>query len=202
MLPFIEKIKESKPVEKIKDLAKKKDVSALVPCEPSLVYEILVDYDNYFEWLPFLSQSKLLAKEGDLAISEFEVMSPKPVKCALECIHTKNKAVLARKISGEVSLQQIEWKLTAAANNQTYVSVKVDREPTWKKPWKRHRKIFSPEAYLEALSSRISIYSPDFAISDKTGRKIVELSATDDGLTLWVMGKKYQLKPSGEDNHG
>ena len=59
--------------------------------EPQLVYEILIDYDNYAEWAPQVVKSKLLAKEGELAIAEFELVRKKAGKVTVEAIHGKNR---------------------------------------------------------------------------------------------------------------
>ena len=47
-----------------------------VPCDAGLIYDVLTDYESYAEWLPMVVASKTLAREGDLAIAEFELEPP------------------------------------------------------------------------------------------------------------------------------
>ncbi len=178
-------------------LARRKS-STILPCDPSLVYEILTDYDNYFEWLPFVIHSKLLAREGDLAIAEFELLSHRHAKVAVECIHTRNKAVLMRKISGDVPLHEWHWSITPSTDGKTEVLLNITRERNWKELF---RKTAPVEKYLEPLKSRVAMFSSDFRTGEKSGQKVLEVFETDEGLDLWVLGKKYVLRPAPEEHH-
>lgn len=174
--------------------------SAVLPCEPTLAYEILVDYDNYIEWLPFVAHSKLLAREGDLALAEFKVISP-PADITVECVHTKNRSVLSRKISGNIPFQQMVWTLTPKGGAETEVCIEITRETNWKHflPW--GSRFPSGGAYLQALRSRVAVFSGDFRLEDEAGRKILEIFETDEGLDVWIMGKKYLLKAEEKESN-
>ncbi|HEV8132010.1 MAG TPA: SRPBCC family protein [Acidobacteriota bacterium] len=170
-----------------------KSASAVLKCDAGLIYETLIDYDNYFEWLPFVSHSKLLAKEGDLAIAEFELLSQRHTKFAVECIHTKNKSVMIRKIAGDVPLHEVVWSLTPSGES-TEVSLKMTRERTWKEFIPGFPRLATGDKYLAALKSRAAMFSSDFVLDGEVGEKIMEVFETDDGLDLWILGKKYALK--------
>lgn len=174
--------------------------SAKLKCDAGLVYDVLTDYDSYFEWLPFIGYSKLLAKEGDLAIAEFEVISPRHAKIAFEWIHTRNKSVLGRRISGEVQLHQILWELKRAGEGETEVTVRIDRAREFKELFAGSKKYPDADKYLSALQSRVAAFTSDFALEDESGRKLIEIFETDDGLDLWIFGKKYLLKPVPDEN--
>lgn len=176
-------------------LTSTKTASGSIAADPALVYEILTDYDAYSEWIPAMSYSKLLAREGDLAIAEFQLTRPHRAKFAVECIHTKNKEVLTRTISGEVPLAQVHWTLQPAEPGHTQVQLKVDAKRSWKRLLPGYWKFINLPACLKALQSQTSAYSADFAVADPGGEKILEIAETPEGLVCWYRGKKYTLKP-------
>ena len=45
---------------KLKKFAPRAPASVVVKAEPSAVYDILTDYDNYLDWFPVTNHSKLL----------------------------------------------------------------------------------------------------------------------------------------------
>ena len=169
--------------------------SSPVSVDPALAYKILTDYDGYSEWLTGVSASKLLAKEGDLAIADLQ-MGDSDHDLAVECIHTLNQSVLIRKISGEVPVRQIVWSLQAGGEGQATVSVRVDGEPGWKnrllglpRPWRGR-------TLLRALESRAKVVADDPLAG--SGQKILEIAEGAQGLELKVMGKRYRLEPLPE----
>ncbi len=172
--------------------------SVVLSCDPSMPFEILTDYDTYCEWMPFVIKSKLLAKEGDLAIAEFEVSHPNKDKFALECIHTKNKMVLTRRISGKMPVSQFEWIIKASGERQCEVTLTLQAEANWHRLIPAYRIFMNASKCLGALQSQISCFCPDIAVPDGEGEKIIELSETEQGLVCWIRGKKYILTPAPE----
>jgi ribosome-associated toxin RatA of RatAB toxin-antitoxin module len=175
-----------------------KKASISLPCEASLPYEILTDYDTYNEWMPHVTQSKLLAKEGDLAIAEFEVIRPRSGKYALECIHTRNKMVLTRTISGKIPVSQFEWIIQADAEKKCRVTLTIQGKANWHRLVPAYRSFMDASKCLDALRSQVSALSPDLAIPDQGGEKIIELIESEQGLVCWIRGKKYLLTPAPE----
>ena len=166
--------------------------------EPQLVYEILIDYDSYAEWAPLVAKSKLLAKEGELAIAEFELVRQKAGKVTVEAIHGKNRLVLTRVISGKVPVFQWEWKIAAADKNECEVTLSIEGSRNWNWVAGGYREFVSAKVALDRLEAEISIFQPEVAIANAQGEKILELSETDEGLVCWLRGKKYILNPAGE----
>jgi ribosome-associated toxin RatA of RatAB toxin-antitoxin module len=166
--------------------------------EPQLVYEILIDYDSYAEWAPLIAKSKLLAKEGELAIAEFELVHKKAGKVTVEAIHGKNRLVLTRVISGKVPVFQWEWTIAAADKNECDVTLSIEGNRNWNWLAGGYRDLMSPKASLDRLQSELAVFQPELAISDAQGEKILELSETDEGLVCWLRGKKYILNPATE----
>ncbi len=169
--------------------------SIALPCDSSLPYEILIDYDSYAEWLPSISRSKLLAKEGDLAIAEFEVADSGKSKYALECIHTRNKMVLTRTISGPMPVAQYEWKIEPEGEG-CKVTLVLEGKAHWRLWRSVYRRLSNPAKCLDALKSQVSAFSPDIAIRDEKGERILELVETEQGLVCWLRGKKYTMTPA------
>lgn len=174
--------------------------SVVLPCEPSLPYEVLIDYNNYAEWLPSLSQSKLLAKEGDLAIAQFELAGSRKDKYAVECVHTRNKMVLTRTISGAIPAAQYEWKIDAEGEG-CKVTLAIEGKANLRLFLPVYRRLTSPARCLEALKSQLSAFSTDIALQDEKGEKILELMETEEGMVCWLRGKKYTMKPVPEGSN-
>jgi ribosome-associated toxin RatA of RatAB toxin-antitoxin module len=174
--------------------------SVVLPCEPNLPYEILIDYDSYAEWLPSLSQSKLLAKEGDLAIAQFELAGSGKDKYAVECIHTRNKMVLTRTISGVMPASQYEWKIDIEGKG-CKVTLAIQGKANLRLLLPVYRRLTNPERCLEALKSQLSAFSADIAVRDEKGEKILELMETEEGMVCWLRGKKYTMKLVSEGSN-
>jgi hypothetical protein len=168
-----------------------------MPGDPGLVYEILTDYDSYCEWMPLIAESRLLAKEGDLALAEFELAKPRKGKFVIESIHTKNAMVLIRTISGKVPIDQMEWTI-APSDRGASVSVIVQSRANWGRFVPAYRRLIDPGACMAGLRSQLAAFSPDLGLTSEEGEKIFELSETEQGLVCWLRGKKYILTPAPE----
>lgn len=168
--------------------------SLALGCEAGLLYDILVDYDNYAEWLPGLARSKSLATEGDLAIAEFHLANSSKDRFVVECIHTRNKMVLWRTIEGKVPLTQVEWTIAAAGDSQSRVHLAAERRFAWADLFSGSGRFFRPPQVLMGLQGQVSTYLPEIALADEEGEKILELTETEEGVVCWIRGKKYILK--------
>jgi ribosome-associated toxin RatA of RatAB toxin-antitoxin module len=175
-----------------------KRASGTLPCEASLLYDVLTDYDAYSEWLPFITQSKLLAREGDLAIAEFELANPKGEKFAIECIHTRNKMVLTRRISGAVPISQVEWTLEAASTGSTQVTVELQGSGLWKRLLRGYGGLTDGNNWLRSLQRQAATFTGGMAIEGEGGEKIIEILEGEEGLVCWIRDKKYILQPAPE----
>ncbi|MGI8785769.1 MAG: type II toxin-antitoxin system RatA family toxin [Acidobacteriota bacterium] len=174
-----------------------KTATAEIPGDPGLVYDILTDYDTYSDWMPHISRSKLLAREGDLAIAEFEVDAPKKGQFAVECIHTRNRQVMTRTISGDVPLTEVAWDLTPGSPGTTSVKITM-RAAGWKTLLPAYRKYSDATKCLKALHKQAATFGDSLAVEDSSGEKVFELAETEQGLVCWHRGKKYTLTPAAE----
>jgi ribosome-associated toxin RatA of RatAB toxin-antitoxin module len=179
---------------KLKKFAPGAPANLIVKAEPSAVYDILTDYDNYLDWFPVTNHSKLMVKEGDdLAIAEFEFDKPTGAKMTMECIHTKNEMVLNRRISGNMPLLRLQWNLTPQAGG-TSVTLRTEMDFTnWRLFIPGTAKSFEHQTLLTALEGRVNSYASE--MQNEGGRKFLEIIQTNDYLEIWFMGKKYKLTP-------
>lgn len=167
-------------------------------CGADLLYDVLTDYDGYAEWLPQVTRSKLLARERDLALAEFEVNLPPKKRFVIECVHTRNKMVLWRSIGEEIPVWQVEWTIGAAGDNKAEVTLVVSSKCQRNSFLPKYRRFLEPKKCMTALQSQLSTFLPELAVADEGGEKIFELIETGDGVVCWIRGKKYVLKPEGE----
>jgi ribosome-associated toxin RatA of RatAB toxin-antitoxin module len=175
--------------------------SVQLPCEPGLPYEILTDYDAYSEWFPLVASSKLLAKEGDLAIAELEIKPPGKNKFVMECIHDKNRLVLTRVISGWHPVSQFEWRLEKTDANNCLITLAIEGERSWRRLARTYKQLMKPESCLAALQTQISAFAPEISSTTESEEKIFEIFDTGQGLFCWIQGKKYALTPVPENKH-
>jgi ribosome-associated toxin RatA of RatAB toxin-antitoxin module len=161
--------------------------------EPELVYDILTEYDTYSEWMPLLSTSRLLAREGNLAIAEFELRNPTQETVQVECIHSKNRAVIVRLLGGRVPLNKVEWTI-APAGAGCHVRVAEEFRLGWKWILPRYYRALRVPRLFRALQDRLSAFAPGLAVGE--GEKVLDLIETAEGMVLWLRGKKYIVKPS------
>jgi len=175
-----------------------KKASVVLPCDPGLVYEILTDYDSYVEWMPLVAHSKLLAREGDLAIAEFILMRPRQDRFVVECIHTRLQMVLTRIISGKLPVTQFEWVIAPAEEGRCEVTLTIERKTNWRWFVPAYRVFMNAAKCLHALQARISAFLPELVLAEDDGEKILELFETEEGMVCWIRGKKYALKPTAE----
>ena len=182
---------------KLKKFTPLAPASLTVDAEPATVYDILTDYDNYLDWYPHATHSKLLVKEGDdLAIAEFEFDKPRDTKLTMECIHTRNEMVLHRRISGNMPLLRVQWNIAAQGAGST-VTLRTEMDfRNWRMLTPGMAQTFIHKALMSALAGRISAYSSEMA--SEGGRKFLEVIQTNDYLEIWFMGKKYKLTPMDE----
>ncbi len=173
---------------------------SVIPCAPELVYKELTGYDTWQEWLPSIVSSRLLTREGTLAIVEVGLATAGSETVLIECIETPCKTVLARVIEGQAPVVEIDWSFEADTSGFTRVSVKVKRRLGVPLLRPASWLVLSPARCLAALGSRVAASDPGpEVITD--GENLFELWETETGLVCWIKGRKYKLTPA-EDSRG
>jgi ribosome-associated toxin RatA of RatAB toxin-antitoxin module len=166
----------------------------VLPWSPVDVYQSLIDYDSWLEWLPSITSSRLLTKEDTLAIVQLGFSVRAEEDLILECIQTTNSTVLTRVIEGRVPLQQIQWEIQPAESGASRVTLSVERRIPRHLSGFAYWRVLNPAACLEALRSWMAAVQPGPEISPGS-ENLFELWETDTGLVCWIRGKKYSLTP-------
>lgn len=181
----------------LKKLTPLSPVTTVVAAEPSTVFDVLTDYDNYLEWFPQITHSKLLVKEGDdLAIAEFGFDQPKDSKLTVECIHTKDELVLQRKIAGNTPLSRVQWNL-ASEGSKTRITLKTELDfANWRVALPGVSTSFVPQMLMGCLEGRLNAFASE--LGTEGGRKFLEIIETNDCLEVYFLGRKYKLVPMDE----
>ncbi|MBM3734467.1 MAG: hypothetical protein FJW39_01665 [Acidobacteria bacterium] len=162
-----------------------------VGASAELVYDVLTDYNTYGEWMPLIAKGHLMAREGDLAIVEFDLTSG--AHFTVEGIHTRNRMVLTRPIAGDCPFTKMQWDIQPEDSGKSRVSLAVRLRPNVK---------MLPSAFgwckgsVRAFTAHLSAYSADVSVSGPDGEKLLEVMETEDGLVCWMNGKKYVMKES------
>jgi ribosome-associated toxin RatA of RatAB toxin-antitoxin module len=171
--------------------------SVVVDAEPATVYDILTDYDNYLEWFPQATHSKLMVKEGDdLAIAEFQFDKPAGTKLTMECIHTRNEMVLHRRISGNMPILRVQWNIASQGAGAS-VTLRTEMDfRNWRILIPGMAQMLVHDALITALQGRVNAYTSEMA--SEGGRKFLEIIQTNDYLEISFMGKRYKLTPIDE----
>ena len=177
---------------------RKDQASAELACSAEAIYEILIDYDAYREWMPHIRNSALLAKAGELAIARLDLADSEEDLISLECIHTTNRGVLCRVIEGEVSLTQIEWELEEAGKDRCRVNLALEGD--FALPiGGRHRELLDAERMMAGLQSFASAYASELVLDGEAGELVLEIFEGEGGLSCVFNGQKYELKPVGKE---
>ena len=172
--------------------------SAVIGCEPSLVYEILIDYDSYSEWMPMVYTSRLLAEEGDLATAELSISLGEGETMAIECIHDRNRMVLSRAIGGSLPVEKMQWDIEPEGSGSCKVSLAMHPEERWQTFLPSHRRFLNPEACLAGLRRQTTLFDGDQSVSGPNGEIVLQIRETAEGLVALYQGKHYKLTPVEE----
>ncbi len=163
-----------------------------IAAPPELLYEILTDYDSYAEWMPLIGKGHLMAREGDLAIAEFDLTSPQGAHVTVECIHTRNRMVMTRPIAGAAPFTRMQWDIEAAGGGKSHVTLSL--RCTANIRWLTGAYANLPKLALRSLAAHVSAFAAEISIGGPDGEKLLELMETDEGLICWLNGKKYVMK--------
>lgn len=161
------------------------------------VYGFLTRYEGYAGWMPGITASRLLAQEGDLAVAEFELASPRGAAQSVECIHDRNTRVIVRPIGG-VALGQLQWTLARASGGGTDVELVVTSPIGWHLLRPGAWRLRSAARIVEGLRQGLS--GPEgLAFAADSGNTVLELLEAPDGLVLWLNGKRYRVVGDAEE---
>jgi ribosome-associated toxin RatA of RatAB toxin-antitoxin module len=174
-----------------------KQSALTIPGDAALLYEILTDYDHLAEWLPQVSKSRLLAREGELALAELELRGKRARRLAMECIHSRDRMIVWRPIEGGGSVTEFQWTLEPAGDGQCRVTAKATRRISKSRLLSRSGELPQPRLCLEALKNQALCFVPPDKLA-KGWEEILEIVETESGLICRLRGRKYRLVPETE----
>jgi ribosome-associated toxin RatA of RatAB toxin-antitoxin module len=172
-----------------------KQSTHVLPGDTALIYEILTDYDHLAEWLPEIVNSRLLAREGDLALAELELGDSEKTRFAMECIHSPEQMVIWRPVEKKIPVTEFQWSLKPVDNGHCSVSLELDRPLSLGGFTAGGSGLMEPDQCLDALKNQVSIFLPDAALHEPGSETILEIVETATGLVCLLRGKKYRLVP-------
>ena len=173
-------------------LRRKRTATAEYPCSAEVLYEILTDYDLYSDWMPLVENSQLLAKAGELAIAQLGWAPPLKGHVTAECIHTTNAAVISRVIEGKAPLTSFDWELEPRGAERCSLKLTIGAALGLHSGF---RELLDPARVLAALQTYAGSFSPQLVLDGERGEVILEVFETEQGLSCWFNGQKYEMKP-------
>jgi hypothetical protein len=178
----------------------KTSATTTLPLTRNDAYVMLTAYDQYQDWLPEVTHSRVLAREGDIAV--VELVSPLLVEgnLVLEVVHTPPDAAIfsqadryrQRGISGG-------WQLRSDDSDQSpdsvVLSIEVEIPASIVNPAPRQRARAALNAALATLHARSASLAPG---ANEERRKILEVVRQAGGLQVWLQGETYSLSSGTE----
>jgi ribosome-associated toxin RatA of RatAB toxin-antitoxin module len=159
----------------------------------AVVYGLLADYEQYAEWVPEVSSSRVLDREGDITVAEFSVGSR---TLTLEIIASPPYSVeystvdelKRRAVSGSWRLSEDE--AMGGVNLETRLSVNTGLLDLGS----RRRIREGLELALSAVSQQIARIVRHSPPTGFVRRKIMEVVRHSDGLRIWFEGDRYEFR--------
>jgi len=161
-----------------------------------LAFAVLTSYESYRDWVPELLQSRLLAAEGDVAITEFVAPAYSRGKFVLEFVQSHDDWLIFNQVdryrrnglSGRCDLEEADGGAGVVVRAALGLSNGVLRFGTRR----RLRQVLAHT--LDALASRSLRLAAHGAAGSGLGkREIFELDTTGGSLELRFAGKTYNL---------
>jgi ribosome-associated toxin RatA of RatAB toxin-antitoxin module len=164
--------------------------SARIDIPAPALYALLTDYDSYSEWVPEITYSRTLAKEGDIVIAEFKAPRYSSGKLVMELIHSPPESVMfsqtdryrERGLSGRWDLTEAEGG--GAVTLQGRMSVKTDFYDFSSR--KKTRNALA--GLLAAIAERARQPGPD-----ESPKKILTVVKRGQDLRVWLQGETFEL---------
>ena len=144
------------------------------------LFAVLGEYELYQSWVPGVERSRLLAREGDVAIAE--------VRCTL---YSPRSFTFRPSVAGR-------WELGEETAKGVTVRARLTvRTPLWKLGSREVMRsaLAVTLRRLEARCRRLAAWKGPATGESK--RKVLELIREPRGLRLWYLGETYRLPQVG-----
>lgn len=163
---------------------------------PEEVYALLADYEAYPAWLSEVSSSRLLAREGDVAIVELKVPGHVRQPLVLEMIQTRGRSLMFTQVD-RYRTQGLAGRLDLASGPAGRVSLygelAIGASALRLGCRRRLRRVL--EGILGALAERL--HPADVRSGDSPEQQtLLEVRRTAEGIEVWVGRQRFHL-PEG-----
>ncbi len=182
--------------------------SVAIQATTAEVLEVIRDYESYSFWMPHVTGSRIVAKEGDITVGEFEYSGRKDCKCTLEFIDDSVSSI--RYVpSGEPGSPGIrgEWELKESLppGHVVLIGRVFELRGCSFLSGILARRVLSNilAAMLYSVRDRVAFRrASDEALldwsdlQDEGVEKLLRIvQDSNGGLRMWFRGKKYELRP-------
>ena len=174
------------------------EASAYLRAPLELVYPILTNYDLYSSWVPDITSSRLLAREGDLAIAEFVCPRYGRGKFLLELIETPATAISYSRIDHHRVEMTGGWRLEETQSGDRVVAhadLRLDGRPHEIFLRRAMRDVL--ERTLEGLTERVTQIEAALETGAvPPGELILDLNHVGEKLVVRLRDRVYELSRS------
>jgi ribosome-associated toxin RatA of RatAB toxin-antitoxin module len=163
------------------------------------LFAVLGDYGLYQAWVPGVEHSRLLAREGDVAVAELRCPLYSARSFTFELVRSPPSAIDFHHI-GHLGRPQVSgrWELGEETAKGVAVRARLAVETPLLKLGSREvmRSVLAATLRrLEERCRRLAAWSGGLA--GKSKRKILEVVRRPDGLEISYLGETYRLPQAG-----
>lgn len=170
--------------------------SAFIRAPQRVVYSVLTGYRQYEMWVPDVTRSRLLAREGELAIAELIAPPYGREKLVLEFVQSPRDRVVFTQVDRYRQDGVFGHFTLAGAEDGSGTMVEVElgvRLGFWRLGCRRRLKQVV-ESTLEALGDRaLKLITSGLAETPDQRAKLLEIEIAGKEVTLRVGGDTYEL---------
>lgn len=169
------------------------EVSARLPGTNRELFAILTDYELYRHWIAGLDRSRLLAREGDVAVIELRYPSIDPGGVTLEMVAVEQRRLDFHQI-GRFGRPQVAGRLELSAERDRRVEATLRltvATPLLAFGSRRRIRLFATAVLggLGARRDRLAAWGP----GNRSRRKILEVKPAADGLAVDYLGHTFTM---------
>lgn len=171
------------------------EASTYIKAPRSLVFSLLTAYEDYRRWVPDIVESRLFAREADVAIAEFISPGYGSEKFVVEFVESPDETVVYEQVDRfrEQGLAG-RWELAEAGGGESVVvrgvlSLRAGLQAVWA----RRSLLGALQRTLEALRERAQLQVATRARAATSRRLILELVQRPDEVVARLEGKEFRL---------
>ena len=157
------------------------------------LHSVLADYGRYREWMPGVTQSRVLVHEGDIAVVVLEAhrFAARPV--TFEFVRTTPDRIVFNQV-GQLRVRGLSgaFTLTTAKEDAGSVDLEIEaglRLPAYRIGPRRQLRRMVAE-YVQALETRLRALARPQILAEKR-RMILEVRRRDGKLEVWHRGRVF-----------